>query len=154
MAQASHLRPGNIVVFRGDLHSIYRAEHRTPGKGRAFVQIKMRNLRSGAMIDQRFSSTEDVERAVLEQQTMEYLYADGAAHYFMNAEDYNQIHLEQDFLGDAVNYLIPQLQVTVEFHEGKPIAVELPPAVDLEVVETEPGLKWSDGIQRHQAREA
>jgi len=101
----------------------------------------MRNLRSGSMIEHRFSSEDRVERAVLDEQEMEYLYDDGEYYYFMNTENYEQMHLMKDLLGDATNYLIPNLKVTVEFYEGNPISVELPATVDMTVVETEPGLK-------------
>lgn len=93
------------------------------------------------MMDHRFSSTDMVERAFLDEQEMEFLYQDASGYYFMNTDDYNQVHLDGEWLGDAVNYLIPQLKVKVEFYEGKPINVELPPTVDMLVVETEPGLR-------------
>jgi elongation factor P len=105
------------------------------------VQAKMRNLRSGTMIEHRFSSEDRIERAELEEQKMEYLYDDGEYYYFMNTETFDQLHLTKDILGDAVQYLVPQLQVSVEFYEGKPMSVELPATVDLTVVETEPGLR-------------
>ena len=93
------------------------------------------------MIEHRFSSEDKVEKAILDEQEMEYLYDDGEYFYFMNTENYEQMHLTKDLLGDATNYLIPQLKVTVEFYEGKPISVELPATVDMTVVETKPGLK-------------
>lgn len=141
MIQATHMRPGMIISFNGDLHSVFKTEHRTPGNLRGFVQAKLRNLRSGSMMDHRFSSTDMVERAFLDEQEMEFLYQDGSAYYFMNTENFDQIHLDGDLLGDAVNYLIPQLKVKVEFYEGRAINVDLPPTVDLLVVETEPSLK-------------
>jgi elongation factor P len=141
MIQATQLRPGMIIEFNGELYSIFKTEHRTPGNLRGFVQARMRNLRTGAMIDHRFASTDFVERAFLEEQEMEYLYEDGGTYYFMNTEDFSQIALPGELLGDAVHYLVPQLRVKVEFYEGKPIAVSLPPTVDLLVVETEPSLK-------------
>jgi len=101
----------------------------------------MRKLSSGTMIEHRFSSEDRVERAALEEHEMEYLYDDGEYYYFMNTEDYEQMHLTKDILGDSVEFLIPQLKVNIEFYEGKPISVELPPTVDLTVVETEPGIK-------------
>jgi elongation factor P len=101
----------------------------------------MRNLRSGNMIEHRFSSEDRVERAALEEHNMEFLYDDGESYHFMNTETFEQTHLTKELLGDAVQYLIPQLNVSVEFYEGKPISVELPATVDLTVVETEPGLK-------------
>ena len=130
-----------VIIFNKDLFSVFKMEHRTPGNLRGFVQVKMRNFKSGTMIEHRFSSEDKVERASLEQQEMEYLYDDGEYYYFMNTETFEQMHLMKDLLGDAVNYLIPQLHVNVEFYEGKAISVELPPSVDMTVVETEPGLK-------------
>jgi elongation factor P len=115
--------------------------HRTPGNLRGFVQAKMRSLRTGSMTENRFSSEDKVEKAIMDEQEMEYLYDDGEYYYFMNTETYEQMHLMKDLLGDAVNYLIPQLKVSVEFYEGKPISVELPATVDMLVVETEPGMR-------------
>ena len=130
-----------VIKFNNELYSIFKMEHRTPGNLRGFVQVKMRNFRSGAMMEHRFSSEDRVERASLEEREMEYLYGDGEYYYFMNTETFEQMHLMQDLLGDAVHFLIPNLKVNVEFYEGKPMSVELPPTVDLTVVETEPSLK-------------
>ena len=130
-----------VVKFNKELYSVFTMTHRTPGNLRGFVQVRMRNLRSGTMIEHRFSSEDKVEKAIMEEHEMEYLYDDGEYYYFMNIESYEQMHLTKDLLGDAINYLIPQLKVTVEFYEGKPISVELPASVDMTVVETEPGLK-------------
>jgi elongation factor P len=130
-----------VIKYNNELYSIFSMVHRTPGNLRAFVQVRMRNLRSGSMMDNRFSSTENVERAILEEQEMEYLYDDGEYYYFMNTETYEQMHLTKEILGDAVDYLIPNLKVHVEFYEGKPMSVELPASVDMTVMETEPGLK-------------
>jgi elongation factor P len=141
MIQATQLRPGMVIKFNNDLYSIFTMTHRTPGNLRGFVQVKMRNLRNGSMIEHRFASEDRVERAALEEHEMEYLYDDGEYYYFMNTETFEQMHLTRDLLGAGVDYLVPQLKVTVEFYEGKPISVELPPTVDLTVVETEPGLK-------------
>lgn len=141
MISATQLRPGMVIKFNNELFSIFSVFHRTPGNLRGFVQAKMRNLRSGAMIEHRFSSEDRVERAVLDEQEMEYLYDDGEYYYFMNTSTFEQMHLTKDLLGEAVQYLVPQLKVNVEFYEGKPISVELPPTVDLKVIETEPGLK-------------
>jgi elongation factor P len=141
MITSTQMRPGMVIKFNNDLYSVFSMMHRTPGNLRGFVPAKMRNLRSGNMIEHRFSSEDRVERAALEEHTMEYLYDDGEFYYFMNTESFEQMHLMKDLLGDAIQYLIPQLQVSVEFYEGKPISVELPPTVDMTVVETEPGLK-------------
>ena len=138
---ATQLRPGMVVKFNNDLFSVFKMEHRTPGNLRGFVQVKMRNFKSGTMIEHRFSSEDKVERAIMEEVEMEYLYDDGENYYFMNTENYEQTHLSKELLGDATNYLIPQLKVKVEFYEGKPMSVELPATVDMTVVETEPGMK-------------
>jgi elongation factor P len=141
MISATQMRPGMVIKFNNDLYSVFSVFHRTPGNLRGFVQAKMRNLRSGTMIEHRFSSEDRVERAALEEHNMEYLYDDGEFYYFMNTENFEQLHLTKELLGDAVQFLIPQLNVSVEFYEGKPISVELPPTVDMTVIETEPGLK-------------
>jgi len=130
-----------VIKFNNELYSIFKMEHRTPGNLRGFVQVKMRSLRSGTMTEHRFSSEDRVDRAALEEHEFEYLYDDGEYYYFMNTENFEQMHLTRDLLGDAVDYLVPQLKVNIEFYEGKPMSVELPPTVDLTVVETEPGLK-------------
>ena len=141
MISSTQMRPGMVVKFNNDLFSVFSVAHRTPGNLRGFVQAKMRNLRSGTMIEHRFSSEDRVERAMLDEVEMEYLYDDGENYYFMNTENYEQTHLSKELLGDATSYLIPQLKVKVEFYEGKPMSVELPATVDMTVVETEPGMK-------------
>ena len=130
-----------VIKFNNELYSIFKMEHRTPGNLRGFVQVKMRNFRSGTMMEHRFSSEDRLEKASLEEHDMEYMYDDGEYFYFMNTETFEQMHLTKELLGDAVYFLIPNLKVAVEFYEGKPISVELPPTVDMKVVETEPGIK-------------
>jgi elongation factor P len=130
-----------VIKFNNELYTVFSVTHRTPGNLRGFVQAKMRSLRTGSMTEHRFSSEDRVERAQMDEHEMEYLYDDGEYYYFMNTENYEQMHLMKDLLGDATQYLIPQLKVKVEFYEGKPISVDLPATVDLLVVETEPGLK-------------
>ena len=130
-----------VIKFNNELYTIFKMEHRTPGNLRGFVQVKMRSIRSGSMTEHRFSSEDRVERAALEEYEMEYLYDDGEYYYFMNTENFEQMHLTKELLGDSVEFLVSQLKVNIEFYEGKPISVELPPTVDLKVVETEPGMK-------------
>src|SRR5690348_9938052 len=141
MISSTQLRPGMVVKFNNELHSVFSMVHRTPGNLRGFVQAKMRNLRSGSMIEHRFSSEDKIERIALDEHEMEYLYEDRGDYYFMNTETFDQMHLSHDILGDSVQYLVPNMKVNVEFYEGKPISVELPASVELTVVETEPGLK-------------
>ena len=141
MISATQLRPGMVIKFNNELHSVFSMTHRTPGNLRGFVQAKMRNLRSGTMFEHRFSSEDKVERASLEEIEMEYMYDDGEFYYFMNTENFEQMHLTKDILGDTTDYLTAQQKVHIEFYEGKPISVELPPTVEMKVMETEPGLK-------------
>jgi elongation factor P len=141
MIAATQLRPGMVVKFNNELYSIFSMVHRTPGNLRGFVQAKMRSLRNGTMTEHRFSSEDKVERVALDEHEMEFLYDDGEYYYFMNTENFEQMHFTKDLLGDSVQYLTPQLHVNVEFYEGKPISVELPASVEMTVVETEPGLK-------------
>jgi elongation factor P len=138
---ATQLRPGMVIKHNNDLHSVFKVEHRTPGNLRAFIQAKLRNLRTGAMFEHRFRSADAIDKVTVDEITMEFLYADGDDYYFMNTENYEQSHLTRDTLGDAVEYLTPNLQIKVEFFDGKAVGIELPQTVDLTVVETEPGLK-------------
>ncbi len=139
--QANDLRPGHVIKHNNELFSIHKTEHRTPGNLRAFVQARMRNLRSGALADHRFRSTDEVERVVLDETEMQYLYADGETFVFMNTSNYEQINLHKDVVGDRAHYLVPDVMLKVEFHDGNPIDIQLPATVDLKVVETEPGIK-------------
>jgi elongation factor P len=138
---ATQLRPGMIIKHNNDLHSVFSVEHRTPGNLRAFIQAKLRNLRTGAMFEHRFRSPDPIEKINVDEVKMEYLYQDGDDYYFMNTENYEQLHLNKDILGEAVNYLTANLQIQVEFFDGKAVGIELPQTVELRVIETEPGLK-------------
>ena len=138
---ATQLRPGMIIRHNNDLHSIFSVEHRTPGNLRAFIQAKLRNLRTGAMFEHRFRSADAVDRVMVDETEMEFLYSEGDDFHFMNTETYDQVHITREILGGAVDYLIPNIKLNVEFFEGKPIGIELPQTVDMEVIETEPGLK-------------
>ena len=138
---ATQLRPGMIIKHNNDLHSVFSVEHRTPGNLRAFIQAKLRNLRTGAMFEHRFRSPDPIEKITVDEVQMEYLYQDGDDYYFMNTENYEQIHLNKDTLGDSVDYLTPNLQIKVEFFDGKAVGIELPQTVELTIIETEPGLK-------------
>jgi elongation factor P len=141
MVKATQLRPGMIIRHEGDLYSIFSVDHRTPGNKRGSMATRMRNLRSGAITDYKFRAEESVERAILDEVEFEYLYGDGDGYHFMNTHTYEQLALQRDLLGDAAEYLIPNLAVKLEFYEGKPIGVLLPDTVDLTVVETEPSIQ-------------
>jgi len=141
MLSATQIRAGMVIKFNNELYSVFAMTHRTPGNLRGFVQVRMRSLRNGSMNEHRFSTDDKVEKAIMDEQEMEFLYQDGDYYYFMNTETFDQIHLTKELLGDTTDYLIPNLKVKVEFYEGKPISVEPPPTVEMTVVETEPGLK-------------
>ena len=130
-----------VLRVKGDLFVVHDFQHITPGKGNAVVQTKLKNLKSGTIINQRFRSTESIETAFLETKTMEYLYQDGANYCFMDVETFDQIMLSDDVVGDVMPYLAANAQVQMTFHEGKPVGVDIPAAVVLEVIETEPGAK-------------
>ncbi|HVB35101.1 MAG TPA: elongation factor P [Patescibacteria group bacterium] len=141
MVKATRLRPGMIIQHEGELYSIFSVEHRTPGNKRGAMQTRMRNLRTGSIIDYKFRADDSIDRAILDEIEFEYLYGDAEGHHFMNLESFEQIALGRDVLGDAVEYLTPNMVVKLEFYEGKPIGVQIPDTVDLTVVETEPGIQ-------------
>lgn len=141
MIKATLLRSGMIIKHEGDLYAVYNVDHRTPGNKRAAMQTKMRNLRTGAMIDYRFRAEDSIDKVTVDEIEFEYLYSDGDGHHFMNNENYEQFALQNDVVGDAKDYLIPNMPVKIEYHDGKPIGVLLPDTVDLMVVETEPSIQ-------------
>jgi len=138
---ATQLRAGMLINYQNDLYRIMTVTHITPGNWRGMVQTKMRAVRSGTQTENRFRSEDKVDRVTLDQQQMEYLYSDGEAHHFMNTETFEQITLEAEALGDAMQYLLPNRRVEVDFYEGQPIGVTLPKTVDLRITDTSPGLK-------------
>ena len=135
------IRAGYVVVYNKLLYKVMSAEHRTPGNKRAFMQVKLRNLKDGTQTEVKFRADESIERAEMEQNDMEYLYNDPAGYCFMNSETYEQIFIEPSIVDDVKLYLLPNLNVQVEFHNEKPIGIGLPETVDLEVTDTEPPLK-------------
>ena len=137
---ATQMRPGMIIKFKDDLHLVFSVEHRTPGNLRAFIQAKLRNVRTGAMFVERFRSPDPIERVIVDEVKMEFLYNDGDEYYFMD-DKFEQTMLKRDTLGDAVDYLLPNLSINVSFHDGKAVGIELPGVVEMTVMETEPGIK-------------
>ena len=130
-----------LIKVGNDLFRILELHHLTPGNKRAHIQARMRNIRSLALADEKFRAEEDVERAVLDEREMQYLYSDGDHFYFMDTTNYEQIQISREALGDSVNYLIPDSTIRVEFYDVEPVGIELPPTVDLVVKETVPGIK-------------
>jgi elongation factor P len=140
---ATQLRVGMLITYQNELHRVTSVVHVTPGNWRGMVQTKMRNLRSGTQVENRFRSEDKIDRVTLEQHEMEFLYRSDDHYYFMNTETFDQLPLGAETLGDATQYLTPNLRLQVEFHESTPIGVSLPKTVDLTVTETAPGLRGS-----------
>ena len=139
--QATRLRKGMIIKLGDDLLRVTDIHHLTPGNKRGFMQCRLRNVRTAAVSDQKFRSEDDVERAVLDQHEMQYLYSDGDAFHFMNTTSFEQLHIDRKILGESVNYLMPDAVITVEFDGSEPVGIDLPPTVDLLVEDTAPGIK-------------
>jgi len=130
-----------LIKVGSNLFRILELHHLTPGNKRAHIQVRMRNIRSGSLADEKFRAEEDVERASLDEREMQYLYNDGDHYYFMDTANYEQIHISHEAMGDAKNYLVPDAVIRVEFYDVEPVGIELPPTVDLVVKETVPGIK-------------
>ena len=112
--QATRLRKGNLIKLGNDLFRILDLQHMTPGNKRGFIQARMRNIRTGTLMDEKFRAEEDIERATLDEREMQYLYSDGDAFYFMDTSSYEQIHISAEALGDSKDYLIPEMLIRVE----------------------------------------
>jgi len=138
---ATQIRRGMVIVFEGEPCRVVEFRHHTPGNLRAMIQTKLRSLRSGSSFEHRFRSADTIERASLEQHEMEYLYSDGSHHHFMNTENYEQVALSDQDLGDSAQWLSPGLKIQAEFYEGAPIGIDMPPSIELTVMQTEPSLK-------------
>jgi elongation factor P len=138
---ASSLRKGNVVDKDGKLYVILSAENIHPGKGTPVTQLDMRRISDGVKVSERYRTTEQVERAYVEDREYQYLYQDGDGFHFMNPETYDQIAITKDIIGDQAAYLQENMKVMLSTHEGAVVAIELPQRTTLEVVETEPTMK-------------
>ena len=139
--QATRLRKGNLVKMNNELYRVLAVTHLTPGKGKAFVQSRMRNVKAGTQFDHKFRSVDVVERAVLDDREMQFTYRDGDTFHFMDLETYDQLEMTADTLGDSVHYLLPEAIIRVSMFEGEAVGLDLPPSVDLSVTETVPAIK-------------
>jgi elongation factor P len=139
--KATQLRPGMVVQHEGQLFTVFSVDHRTPGNKRGSMQTRMKNLRTGVMIDYRFRAEEFVDRAILDEVEFEYLYNEGDEFHFMNTQTYEQMQMTREELGETVYYLVPNTTVKIEFFEEKPIGVDLPDTMELKVLDTEPTLQ-------------
>ena len=139
--QATRLRKGMLIKVGNDLCRILELHHLTPGNKRAHIQVRMRNIRTLSLSDNKFRAEEDVERAILDEREMQYLYNDGDHYYFMDTSTFEQIQISTEAMGDSAHYIIPDAIIRVEFYDVEPVGIELPPTVDLVVKETVPGIK-------------
>lgn len=138
---ASSLRKGSVVDYEGKLHIVMTAENIHPGKGTPVTQLDMRRISDGSKVSVRFRTTEQVERAFIDDRDFQFLYEDGEGFHFMNPENYEQVAVQRDVIGDQAAYLQEGMTVRLSIHEGTPLSIELPQRVVLEVVETEPTVK-------------
>jgi elongation factor P len=141
LIQATQLRPGMVLEYNKDLWRVMAISHITPGNWRGMVQTKLRNVKTGSQTENRFRSEDRVERVILSQVEMEFLYQDGDDFHFMNTETYDQITIPRGLIEDAAPFLTPNLKVEVEFYESAPLNVALPKTVNLKVVRTDPGMR-------------
>jgi elongation factor P len=132
-----------LVKMGEDLFRVLELQHVTPGNLRGFVRVKLRNIRTGALADQKLRSEDEVDRATLDEKSMQYLYQDGSSYHFMDTDSYEQIALTEEVLGDAMSYLVAESVTQMEFYGSEPVGIELPQTVDLKVVETTPAIKGS-----------
>ena len=139
--QATRLKKGMLVKVDQDLFRVLELQHVTPGNLRGFVRVKFRNIRNGTLSDQKLRSEETLERAILDEREMQYLYQDGDDYYFMDTVTFDQIHISSEALGESVSFLKPEMTINVELYGSEPVGIELPQTVDLKVTDTAPGIK-------------
>ncbi len=130
-----------LINVEQNLFRVLDVQHVTPGNLRGFVRVKLRNIRNGALADQKLRSEDSVERATLDERQMQYLYHEGEDYHFMDTSSYEQIHISSEALGESVNYLKAEMTIQVEFYGEEPVGIELPLSVDLKVTDTAPGIK-------------
>jgi len=141
MATSNDLKNGMVLSIDNQLWQVIEFQHVKPGKGPAFVRTKLKNVLSGKVVDRTLNAGVKIETATVDKREMQYLYSDGDGFVFMDTQDYNQMTLSPELVGDASNYLLENQQAIVAIHEGEPIYVELPASVVLEITFTEPGLQ-------------
>jgi len=141
LIQATQLRAGMVLEYNKDLWRVMTVTHITPGNWRGMVQTKLRNIKTGSQTENRFRSEDRVERIILSQHTMQFLYQDGDDFHFMNTESFEQITIPKELIEEVAGFLTPNLEVEVEFYEITPLNVTLPKTVSLKVMQTDPGMR-------------
>jgi elongation factor P len=138
---ATQIRKGMVIVFENDPCRVIDFRHHTPGNLRAMVQTKMRNLRTGSNFEHRFRADDSIEKASMETHELEFLYQGGDTYHFMNLENYDQIEMDTEALGDNAPWMVPNMKIIAEYYDGRPIGIELPQYLTFEIVETSPVMK-------------
>lgn len=141
MISTNDMRPGMTLDLEGDLFTIIHYQHHKPGKGAAVVRTKLKNVKSGAVLDKTFRADEKVELARLDKREMQYLYSDDSGYVFMDNESYEQMTVPKEFVGDAADFLKEGQNVAITMYQAAPIGIELPTTVDLAITHTDPGLQ-------------
>ncbi|MEO6530079.1 elongation factor P [Arthrobacter glacialis] len=141
MATTNDIKNGTVLKLEGQLWNIIEFQHVKPGKGGAFVRTKMRNILSGKVVDKTFNAGLKIETAVVDRSDYQYLYQDGEDFVFMDNQNFDQLTVPAKTVGDATNFMLENINVTIALHEGTPLYIELPPSVQLRITYTEPGLQ-------------
>ncbi|HKX74945.1 MAG TPA: elongation factor P [Acidimicrobiia bacterium] len=141
MATTNDVRPGQALDLEDGIFTILEYQHVKPGKGRAFVRMKLRNLETGQVLDRTFRAGEEVSQAIIERRDHTFLYRDDLGFHFMSLDDYSQFAMSAADVGEAASYLIDGMTVSLALYKGNPISVDLPTSVEMEVTYTEPGVK-------------
>jgi elongation factor P len=138
---ATQIRRGMVLVFEGEPCRVVEFRHHTPGNLRAMVQAKLKNLRTGSSFEHRFRAADSIEKASMETHDLEFLYQGGDTYHFMNVENYDQLEMDEEMLGDNAQWMQPGMRIVAEYYEGRPIGIQLPNTLTLEVVDTAPVMK-------------
>lgn len=138
---ATQIRRGMVIVFEGQPCRIMDFRHHTPGNLRAMVQTKLRNLRTGSNFEHRFRADDAIEKASMETHELQFLYSGGDTYHFMNVENYDQLEMDSETLGDYAQWMVPNMVIIAEYYDGRPIGIELPQSLTFEIVETSPVMK-------------
>ena len=138
---ATQIRRGMVLVFEGDPCRVIEFRHHTPGNLRAMVQAKLKNLRTGNNFEHRFRAADAIEKASMETHELEFMYQGGDTYHFMNIENYDQLEMDDETLGDAAQWMQAGMKIQAEYYNGKPIGIQLPNSLVFEIVETAPVMK-------------
>jgi elongation factor P len=138
---ATQIRRGMVIVFEGDPCRVLEFRHHTPGNLRAMVQAKLKNLRTGSSYEHRFRAADSIDPASMETHDLEFLYQGGDTYHFMNTENYDQLEMDEEMLGDNAQWMQPGMKIQAEYYDGKPVGIKMPNSLVLEVIDTAPIMK-------------